>query len=50
MAASSLAGVRRAIRGVDEARVREEALAALDDPSAATIRARFHALIGQDRD
>ncbi len=46
MAASSLAAVRRAIRGADEARVREEARAALEDLSAAAVRARFGALVG----
>jgi len=46
MAAGSLAAVRRAVRGVDESRVREEALAALGDASAAAVRARFQALVG----
>jgi phosphoenolpyruvate-protein phosphotransferase len=45
MAAGSLAAVRRAVRGVDEARAREAAVAALDDPSAEVVRARFRALL-----
>ena len=46
MAAGSLGAVRRAIRGAEEARVREAARAALEDPSAAAVRARFGALLG----
>ena len=46
MAASSLAPVRRAIRGTDEATLRAAALAALDDASAAHVRARFRAIPG----
>ena len=45
MAASSLAPVRRAVRGAEEARLRAEARAALDDASAAVVRARFTALL-----
>ncbi len=45
MAASSLAPVRRAIRGAEEARLRAEARAALDDVSATAVRARFTALL-----
>ena len=46
MAASSLAPVRRAVRATDEAELRAVALAALDDPSASAVRARFSALLG----
>ncbi len=46
MAASSLAPVRRAIRATEEAELRAAALAALDDASAAAVRARFSALLG----
>jgi len=45
MAAGSLAAVRRAVRGVDEARAREAAVAALGDPSAEVVRARFRTLL-----
>ena len=46
MAASSLAPVRRAVRAAEEAELRAAALAALDDPSASEVRARFSALLG----
>ena len=46
MAASSLAPVRRAVRAAEEAELRAAALAALDDPTASEVRARFSALLG----
>lgn len=46
MAASSLPAVRRAIRGASMAELEATASAALDDPSAASVRARFSALLG----
>ena len=46
MAASSLAPVRRAVRAAEEAELCAAALAALDDPSAPAVRARFSALLG----
>ncbi len=46
MAASSLAPVRRAVRATEEAELRAAAMGALDDPSAAAVRARFSALLG----
>ena len=45
MAASSLAPVRRAIRGADAGAVSEAAGGALDASSAADVRARFEALL-----
>lgn len=46
MAASSLPAVRRAMRGASMAELEATAAAALDDPSAAAVRARFTALLG----
>jgi len=45
MAASSLAPVRRAIRGAHAGELRDAAQAALDASSAADVRARFEALL-----
>jgi phosphoenolpyruvate-protein kinase (PTS system EI component) len=45
MSATSLAAVRRAIRGAERAALEEAAERALDDPSAADARARFSALL-----
>ena len=45
MASSSLAPVRRAIRSNASATLRAVALASLDDPSAADVRARFASLL-----
>jgi phosphoenolpyruvate-protein phosphotransferase len=47
MASSSLAPVRRAIRGADAATLREMAREALDVGSAAEVRARFEELLPQ---
>ncbi|HET7726157.1 MAG TPA: phosphoenolpyruvate--protein phosphotransferase [Candidatus Limnocylindrales bacterium] len=46
MAASSLPGVRRAIRAVNLATLEDAAAASLDDPSAERVRARFSSLLG----
>ncbi|MDP2349623.1 MAG: phosphoenolpyruvate--protein phosphotransferase [Chloroflexota bacterium] len=46
MGSGSLAGVRRAIRGVELAVLEAAANAALGDPSAAAVRRRFEALAG----
>jgi multiphosphoryl transfer protein len=46
MTPSSLAAVRRAIRGVDASRLAEEARAACDDPTASAARYRFTQLLG----
>lgn len=48
MASSSLPAVRRAIRGVRLSTLAAEASAALDDPSARSIRARFEPLVAVD--
>ena len=48
MAASSLAPVRRAVRGADAAVLRETAGAALGAASAAAVRQRFEALLPGD--
>ncbi len=45
MASGSLPGVRRAVRGIEERRAREEALAALDDGSAVQVRSRLSSLL-----
>jgi phosphoenolpyruvate-protein phosphotransferase len=45
MSAGSLAAVRRAIRGAEVASLEAVAIAALRDPSAAEVRARFEAVL-----
>ena len=47
MASSSLAPVRRAIRGADGSVLRETAREALDAASAAEVRRRFEALLAR---
>ena len=46
MASGSLPAVRRAVRAVEERRAREEAIAAIEDPSAAAVRSRLSGLLG----
>jgi len=50
MGASSLPGVRRAIRGASARVLEVAALAAMDDPTALVARARFTALLPPDAD